>query len=110
MSVAPLLLVSTHPARNTVNTRKQNRYHTPLISTYFIASKFASASKCDVLCELYRSKIALQQLLIPVSYINEYLYIFTVLHLEQVNNVVGIFMEPIGCPNISNVPIALAQH
>ena len=43
MSVAPVLLVSIHPARNTVNTFRQNRHYTPLISTYLIESNFVMA-------------------------------------------------------------------
>ena len=48
MDVAHVLLANIHPARNTVNTLEQNRHYTPLISTYFIVSKFVSASKCDI--------------------------------------------------------------
>jgi len=34
-----------------VNTGKSNRCHTHLISTYFIAGKFASLRERDIVCE-----------------------------------------------------------
>ena len=40
--MAPVSLACIHPTRNTVSTCEQNRHHIHLISTYFVASKFAS--------------------------------------------------------------------
>ena len=44
----PISLVSIHCVSHRVNTGEQNRCHAHLISTYVIASKFVSASECDV--------------------------------------------------------------
>ena len=39
MGQAPVSHMGIYPARNTVNTCEQNRYHAPLNGTYFIVSK-----------------------------------------------------------------------
>jgi len=46
--MVPVSLTSVHPARDTVSARKWNKYHTPLMGTYYITSKFACESECEV--------------------------------------------------------------
>ena len=48
-----VLLASVHCVSFWVNTGEQNRCHTHLSCTYFIASKFANASECDIGHEKY---------------------------------------------------------
>ena len=51
-----ILLVSIHGVSRRVNIGKQNKSHAHLLSTYFIANKFVSASECDAAHEQYCSR------------------------------------------------------